>query len=612
MAPLFQNPIQRVIHPPFFCMKTSSNTYLGYLGFYRSLAGRKLYLFMALSLVASILEGLGISAVIPLLNLYAGAEGNTENLLTKAFDRLFSAFGVDASLVSALGLILVLFSLKFIIDLAQKATSSYIYSWLREHIERELVDRFGKIDYLFFSSSETGYFNNVISREAGTVSGAFRAFVAMSIAGFSLLVYLTFSFYINWVFTTVVIICGAVLNFAFVRVRAVISRLSIEMTKQSGRHQTVLIQLFQNFKYLKVTGQIQSYSGRFFRVLGKLRGLWFRSEAYNAYTDAFFDYLKIVIICGTVMIMFQFFSSNLASVVVPLLFMNRALTAVMTYQANWQKFLTSTGSISVVIDAFEKFNSHCERSAGHQGGTISGNELKLQNVSFGYRESEWVLKDISLIINPGETVGIVGRSGAGKTTLVDVLSGLYGPTQGEITIGGVSYGAYGLDLLREKIGYISQTPVVFDGSIRANVAMDASVDKQKVREVLEFSHLLEFVEALPEAEETLVGHGGAKLSGGQKQRLAIAREVIRNPDILIFDEATSALDSITENIIQDSIMSLRGRKTIIIVAHRLSTLKLCDRIIVLEGGTVVESGSWVELKEKDGHFYELCRSQGIA
>ena len=222
-----------------------------------------------------------------------------------------------------------------------------------------------------------------------------------------------------------------------------------------------------------------------------------------------------------------------------------------------------------------------------------------------------MLKDISLIINSGETVGIVGRSGAGKTTLVDVLSGLYGPTQGEITIGGVSYEAYGLDLLREKIGYISQTPVVFDGSIRANVAMDASVDKQKVREVLEFSHLLEFVKALPEAEETLVGHGGAKLSGGQKQRLAIAREVLRNPDIIIFDEATSALDSITENIIQDSIMSLRGRKTLIIVAHRLSTLKMCDRIIVLEGGTVVESGSWVELKENDGHFYELCRSQGI-
>jgi len=566
---------------------------------------------MLLTLIASLLEGLGVSAIIPLLAVGNDTAGQQNSSVHVFFAYIFSVFDAKVNLSNVIIFIVGLFFLKFLVEICQQATSAYIYSWLTEHIEKGLVERYNKITYQFFSGTEIGYFNNVISREAGTVSGSFRTFVTMLIAGLSLIVYLTFSVYINWLFTSIVVISGIILHLTFSKVRARVTKLSQQFTTLSGKHQNILIQCFNNFKYLKATATNDRYLTTFLLVLRALRINRFKRTAYNGYTIALFEFVKVVMICTTVLVATKLGSSDLATIIVPLLFMNRSLTSVMAYQANWQKFLSSSGAIKAVGDATSVLDINRESSGAQKDEAKFPGEIGLEDVCFQYDEGAPILNGIELTIPPNEALGIVGRSGAGKTTLIDLIAGLLNPTSGVLRIGGKNYNSILIETIRNNVGYVSQASSIFNETVEENVKLWTPVDRKKLIAALDFAGLEKYVEALPEQERTIVGQDGVKMSGGQKQRLSIAREIYRDPSLLIFDEATSALDSITESAIQDSIKNLKHKKTLIIVSHRLSTLRMCDRIIVLDQGKIVEEGDWQNLSKRNGHFSELCRSQGI-
>jgi len=214
-------------------------------------------------------------------------------------------------------------------------------------------------------------------------------------------------------------------------------------------------------------------------------------------------------------------------------------------------------------------------------------KIELKNVSFSYEENKDILKDINLIIKKGEKVGIVGESGSGKSTLVDLIIGLYKPKKGKIFIDNVELNEKNLKSWRKKIGYIPQNIYLFDGTVAENVAFGEDFDENRVKEVLKLANILDFLEKNHQGIYTRVGENGVKLSGGQKQRVAIARALYNNPEILVLDEATSALDNETEKKIMDEIYKIGKNKTMIIIAHRISTLDRCDRIIKLENGKIV-------------------------
>jgi ATP-binding cassette subfamily B protein len=236
--------------------------------------------------------------------------------------------------------------------------------------------------------------------------------------------------------------------------------------------------------------------------------------------------------------------------------------------------------------------------------------VELRNVSFRYGCRENVLNNLNIRLPAGATVAIVGESGCGKSTLLKLMMRFYDPTAGQVLVDGVDLRDFDLASLRSRIGIVSQEPFIVNGTLRENIALGnphAALD-----EILAASRaagLEEFINRLPERYETMLGERGANLSGGERQRLAIARAILRKPSLLIFDEATSHLDTTTERAIQENLRGVFADKTVLLVAHRLSTIREANLIYVMHRGQVVEQGDHHSLMTQNGRYASLWRSQ---
>jgi ABC-type multidrug transport system fused ATPase/permease subunit len=237
-------------------------------------------------------------------------------------------------------------------------------------------------------------------------------------------------------------------------------------------------------------------------------------------------------------------------------------------------------------------------------------ELRLEKVSFSYPTRPGVLKGVELRVNKGQMVAIVGESGSGKSTLVDLLVRLYEPTSGRILVDGADAAGFTLSSWRSRIGMVAQDTFIFHATVRDNIRLGKrSATDADVRRAAETAFAHQFISELPEGYETMVGDRGVKLSGGQRQRLAIARALLRDPELLVLDEATSALDNISEKVVYEALERAGKGRTTIVVAHRLSTVECADRIVVMAGGAIVEEGLHADLLERRGAYHDLWRKQ---
>jgi len=234
--------------------------------------------------------------------------------------------------------------------------------------------------------------------------------------------------------------------------------------------------------------------------------------------------------------------------------------------------------------------------------------VRVEQVSFAYREDEPVLKQVSLDIAPGEKVALVGASGGGKSTLVQVMLGLYPPTQGQLYFDDVPVTRIGLDVVRDNVAVVLQHPALFNDSVRSNLTLGGDADEPALWQALQVAQLRDVVEAMPEGLDTLVGRSGVRLSGGQQQRLAIARMLLTDPKVIILDEATSALDTETEARLHAALRVHLAGRTLLIIAHRLSAVRQADRVYVFEDGQIAEEGGHAELMQADGLYASLYRS----
>lgn len=246
---------------------------------------------------------------------------------------------------------------------------------------------------------------------------------------------------------------------------------------------------------------------------------------------------------------------------------------------------------------------------GYRGGVLPG-AISLQDVSFGYAPGAFVLHNLDLSILPGEKIGIVGVSGAGKTTLVSLLLRFFDPQHGKIFIDGIPLTEWDLEAYRKRTAVVLQDDMLFSGSIRDNLLMGSpQAGDTRLKEAAEMAKAREFIERLPEQYDTVIGERGYRLSGGQRQRLAIARAFLRDPSVLILDEATSSVDALTENAIQQNLRHHFADRTVITIAHRFSTIMASDRIIVLDQGRIVEAGEHKNLLNKKGFYSNLYLEQ---
>ncbi|MEH1889166.1 MAG: ABC transporter ATP-binding protein [Nostoc sp.] len=262
---------------------------------------------------------------------------------------------------------------------------------------------------------------------------------------------------------------------------------------------------------------------------------------------------------------------------------------------NYNEFKQGEASVDRVFELMAIQPTVIEKINAIALPSVKG-KVEYRHISFAYKAGEPVLKDISLLVSPGEAIALVGASGAGKTTFVNLLPRFYDPEAGQILIDGVDIRDVKLHSLRRQIGIVPQETIMFSGTIAQNIAFGQDVFKMKaVTEAAKIANADQFISKLPEGYQTWMGERGVNLSGGQRQRIAIARAVLLNPQILILDEATSALDSESEALVQEALERLMQKRTVFIIAHRLSTVRRCDRILVFEQGQIVESGTHEEL-----------------
>ncbi len=295
----------------------------------------------------------------------------------------------------------------------------------------------------------------------------------------------------------------------------------------------------------------------------------------------------------------------------PIQSLARILAEFQSAQASAERVISLIDTPCEITDSEEVVAVYGDSFEPKRGNwpEIKG-EVEFRNVSFEYKDGEKVLDDFSLKVKAGETIALVGETGAGKSTIVNLVCRFYEPTEGSVLIDGVDYRERSQLWLEESLGYVLQTPHLFSGTIEDNIRYaDPSASRERVREAARMVHADGFIEKLPDGYDTQVGEGGALLSTGQKQLISFARVILANPRIFVLDEATSSIDTETEQLIQNAITKVLDGRTSFIVAHRLSTVRGADRILVIRDGRITEQGSHRELMALRGYYYNLYTNQ---
>jgi ABC-type multidrug transport system fused ATPase/permease subunit len=273
----------------------------------------------------------------------------------------------------------------------------------------------------------------------------------------------------------------------------------------------------------------------------------------------------------------------------------------------FQDALAALVRISVLFDIVPEDNI----GTGEVINRLEG-QVDFQGVTFAYNPEEPILQDISFHVDPGDRIAIVGPSGVGKTTLVSLILRFYKPTQGEILFDGQPASTYEVKSLRQRIGYVSQNPLLLSGTILENLRYgNPDASEEQVRQASQVAGIHDYIASLPQGYQSMVGERGVNLSEGQRQRLALARSLIKNPDILVLDEPTSALDSLIEKTIFDALPDVIKGKTLFVVAHRLATVQNTDRILVLNEMRLIATGTHRELMENNDYYRSLANNQQV-
>ena len=577
-----------------------------YINIFQIYLGIRMYLIYALGIIASILEGFGIIMLRPLQQkIDAGSViQKNENLINQILYGIINSLGLSESLVSILIIISTAFILKGIITFLSLGFTAYLIGQLLKEIKMRLFTLYSSMTFGYFSSKNTGDLINLINEQP---TKALEAFKQLSLLGSHLintLILMTLAFMITFSFGAMALVLGIILMILFLKMNSFVQKLSRIAAKENGTLTKWLIQSLHGFKYLTSTNQINSLRKYINKSINILTTTQIKSGVAAAFTQSVREPIAVLFMMVIVFIQIFVFELRLEPILVSIALFYRALNSTLAVQSAFQGTFQTIGSMELVHNEFIN-----QKKNRQEDGVIDlkkfRKEILFKNVDFTYNNSKKIVLDqISLRIPSRTSIAIVGGSGAGKTSLVDLITLINRPDNGELKIDGVPHSQIKKSTWQNQIGYVSQDTIIFDDTIANNISMwqsKKSKDElyQNIKNAAKQANILDFIESLPDGFDTIVGDRGILLSGGQKQRIFIARELYRKPNLLILDEATSALDSESEKSIQDSVDLLKGNITVIIIAHRLSTIKNVDRIFIMEKGKIIETGTYNELKNND-------------
>jgi ABC-type multidrug transport system fused ATPase/permease subunit len=593
--------------------------FLTHFKYYYSIIGNKLVFFLGLSIVISFLDGMGLAMFIPLLKAVGDGQAqqtaadNQESLgQIQHIINLIKKMGFNLTITTVLVALVSLFVFKG----AMKYFQMKYYAGLRElfikKVRYRLVQNLEGLSYSAFLKIDSGKIQNTLTVEVQRLFSSFHFYFTAAQASVMLLTYMFLAFLANYQFAVLVCVGAVVSNLIYNNIYKTTKNASNELSKKGADFNSFLIQTTHHFKYLKSTNTFNRYSSKLRNVINQAEGLNKKIGHMTAIATSIKEPIIVIIVMVVIFAQLNWMGASLGSIILSLLLFYRALSFLVMTQNYWQGFIENSGGINSVTSLTNEMGALQEVHGPVAFKNIQ-DKIELKDVTLSY-DSLKVLDGINVALQKKSTIALVGESGAGKTTLANMIAGLIRPDTGELYIDGIPMAQYNLNTYRDKVGYISQEPVVFNDTIFNNITFWADPTAENIKrfnDVLRMASLNGFVESLPEKEETRLGDNGILISGGQRQRISIARELYKTTEVLIFDEATSALDSETERIIQENIEQLRGNYTIVLIAHRLSTIKEADTIYLLEKGKVTASGSFDEMVNKSTRFQKMVSLQGM-
>jgi ABC-type multidrug transport system fused ATPase/permease subunit len=553
---------------------------------------------------ASLAEGLGIGLLVPLLQSGQASTEKSNNAIFTLLNELVSHFAGEQKTMAITVMMLVVILLKMGL--------SYLYSslcvWLTNHIEHHyrclVFEQFLAVSQAFLDKHPSSQLLNTLNNETKQMALAVASLLWVSINFCTLLVFSLLLLMVAWHLTLTVVIALLLVVKIVHWLTAGGRKLSQQCVAAANQLSHRTVETLTGIRTIRAFGQedyehkrYQESSELFYKLSVKRLLMVMLAEPLT-------EGLAAMVLVGFMFVTFQ--GALSLSVLVTVIFMlYRLQPPIKSITYNFSQITASTASISTILDFLVRENKPYTCSGAMQLA------ICFENVSFYYEnKGQMALTQLNLAIPQGKMTAVVGASGSGKSTLINLILRFYEPTAGKIYADGLPIMGLDLQFWRGHIALVSQDIHIFNATLLENIAYGSSdVSRQDVIRAAKQAHLDEFIEQLPAGYDTVVGERGMRLSGGQRQRLAIARAIMRNPDILILDEATNALDTLSERLIQQSIETLRQNRTLIVIAHRLSTIEHADNIVVLDKGQLVEQGSLNELLAMKGYFSALYLAQ---
>ncbi|MBD1844149.1 ABC transporter ATP-binding protein [Cyanobacteria bacterium FACHB-63] len=573
-------------------------------------------LTIVLGFSGALFNGVSTMLIIPVVLGLLGEEVNLKGappILQKVFSSM-AASGGETQFLSMLGLILLAILLKNVTSYGSTLSSGHLSRSLVSDIRKEGLRLLLDVDFDFYIKTKVGDLINRLGSEIGSTATAIRTAVQMLSTIITIFVFLIILLSISWQLTLIstVLLAAVSLSNSFFVKRA--KRFGQQLSDQSRDYSVAVLEMLSGIRLVKATGSETHEYQKIEQLINYREKADFSSQANSALIPPVNEIAGLTVVIAILLLGRIFFRGELESLsavlLTYLLVLFRMLPFVGQLNNARSSFANLAPSVSVVND-FLRREGKPFMSKGHIPYTGMTEGIRFEGLAFNYPgHDRQVLNQVDLWLPKGTTLALVGSSGAGKSTLADLLPRFYDPTAGRILIDDRDLKDFEIRSLRQAMGIVSQDTFLFNDSVRNNLAYarkDATDDQ--IIEAAKRANAYEFIIKLPQGFDTLIGDRGVMLSGGQRQRLAIARALLRDPEILILDEATSALDTVSERLVQSAIDELSRDRTTLVIAHRLSTVQKADQIAVLDKGCVVEVGTHAELLKQGGLYAQLYAMQ---